>query len=315
MSFTSTSSDSSTSQKVVLWLCDKRSGSTAFQSELCKHPQIRHVAYTPHTYYETQYWLKAACLLKMPEQDFAENNYYYSSKVARHYIINLLKGNVPEFSIPTNDEELVFEGWNALVQKFAHPIFFEKSPHHLNHWAALTSILRWIDRTSYEVRIVAMVRNPMAVLSSAWKLFRTPPEKRQFLWAQSYRNLLCFQAMIPSEQFFLLRYEDSIAQPQDTLRSVCDFLELDYLDNLGTAIHANSEHKFRTDPEFTLQLHESVARVARHFGYTEEDLYNPPKPEPSYLRKQQQRTVIWLKHSKARLINRTLRPLIERIDR
>jgi len=36
---------------VVILLSDKRSGSTMFQEELCKHPDVRHVDYTPHTYF------------------------------------------------------------------------------------------------------------------------------------------------------------------------------------------------------------------------------------------------------------------------
>jgi hypothetical protein len=48
---------------VIILLSDKRSGSTMFQNEICKHPDIQTVIYSPHTYLETHHWLKGAVLL------------------------------------------------------------------------------------------------------------------------------------------------------------------------------------------------------------------------------------------------------------
>ena len=60
---------------VVFLLSDKRSGSTFLENALVAHPQIQHVDYTPHTYNETHYWLKAAQLLRMPERLFSGQRY------------------------------------------------------------------------------------------------------------------------------------------------------------------------------------------------------------------------------------------------
>ena len=121
---------------VVILLSDKRSGSTLFEREICKHDGIQHVSYTPHTYNETHYWIKAACLLSKEEQDFSGGSRpdsYGPAAATRKSLIKTIQGNVPEFVVPENDEQLVFEGWDAMCRQFAQPVFFEKSPHHAHH--------------------------------------------------------------------------------------------------------------------------------------------------------------------------------------
>ena len=81
--------------KVIILLSDKRSGSTIFEEELCKHPDINHVVYTPHSYNETHYWLMAACMLGSPEQLFhghRRHRSYGSSQQARRLLIDCIRG-------------------------------------------------------------------------------------------------------------------------------------------------------------------------------------------------------------------------------
>ena len=98
---------------VVILLSDKRSGSTMIQRELCKHPDIQTVAYSPHTYFETHHWLKGAVLLGRAPETFAGHKVYagYGSRAnARTYLIDCVKTNVPEFQVPEDDRRLVFAG-------------------------------------------------------------------------------------------------------------------------------------------------------------------------------------------------------------
>ena len=204
-------------------LSDKRSGSTMFQRELCKHSDIQHVEYSPHTYFETHHWLKAACILDVPKQEFYAHHPHrgYGSKAAaKRYIVDCIKGNVPGFDVPDNKHDLVFNGWEALCERFSEPVFFEKTPHYIGHWASLDLILKWMGITKYEVKIIGLVRNPVSVLYSAYHLFHTDPEERQFAWANAYRNLLAFKELLQPEQFHLVRYEDIIDQPRQTFENV-----------------------------------------------------------------------------------------------
>ncbi len=300
---------------VVLLLSDKRSGSTMFQDELCKHPDIQHVAYSPHTYYETHHFLKAANILKIPENEYCGGQVYkgYGSiQNAKSYLVDCVRGNVPEFEIPKNLHALVFEGWEALCHKYASPVFFEKSPQYLAHWATLSLILEWMEKTEYRVKIIGLVRNPMSVFYSAWKLFKTLPEKRQYGWGTIYRNLLAFKAFVPPEDFLMVRYEDMIHSPESQFRQICEFIGLDYHEDVGASVHQGSLNKWRDDPEFTVQYHPNIQRVAKHFGYIGDDLFNPEKPGMPVLKK-----MIWdlekiLKLSKANIYNRFLNPLLMR---
>jgi len=298
---------------VVILLSDKRSGSTMFENELCKHPEISHVAYTPHTYNETHHWLKAACILQMPKQLF--NGYqiykgYGSRQGARSYMIDCIRGNVPDFVVPHNDESLVFEGWDVMCKQFAKPVFFEKSPQYPHHWATLSLILKWADTKEFNVKFIGLVRNPMAVMYSAQELFFTDPHERQFSWASCYRNILAMKEMVGEEHFHLVRYEDLIANPKERFRDICNYIGLDMCDDIGVNAHSGSLNKWWDDQTFTMQLHESVSQLAKHFGYNKEDLYNPPKPGLTRTEKMRRNLKGTIKLSIARIYDRFVKPVI-----
>ena len=285
-----------------------------FERELCKHPDINHVDYTPHTYNETHHWLKAACMLDLPRQEFYGHKVpqnYGSKNAVRKYLIDGIQGNVPDFKIPSSDEDLVILGWEALCEKYAKPVFFEKTPHYLVHWACLDLILRWMERMSYDVKFIGLIRNPMSVMYSANKLFYTSPDERQFGWAQAYRNLLSFKDFLVPDQFLLVRYEELIADPQASFRNICSFLDLDHYYALGQEAHKDSLTKWKDDANFGFQLNESVARLAKHYGYTEEELTNPGKATSiAYTESLGFKTRRLASRSKAKLIDRYLKPLL-----
>ncbi len=256
-------------RQAVILLSDKRSGSTAFQSEMCKHSMIKHVDYSPHTYFETQHWLKSAVLLNYPSSLFLGGRAfpnYGSRRNAKTYIVDTIKGNVPDFEVPDNDKQLVFEGWDVLCRKFAQPVFFEKSPQVLAHWAAVSLMLEWAKKTTINVKFVGLVRNPLAVQNSAEKLFGTSPNSRQFDWIEAQTNLLAVQSLLPKSQFKLILYEDFIAAPGEVLRDVCQFVDIPFEDHLGASIHSNSVQKWKSD-DFSMSVHSSLVTLANAFGY------------------------------------------------
>ena len=244
---------------VVILLSDKRSGSTWFERELCKHRDVRHIHFTPHTYNETHYWVKAACILPTATEDFSGGvrpDAYGSSTAARKSLVKTIQGNAPDFVVPDDAEKLVFDGWDVLCKQFARPVFFEKSPHHSHYWAALELVLRWIEKTDYRVRIVGLVRNPMAVMYSASQLFYTDPQPRQFGWAQANRNILKMAQLLGSEQFKLVKYEDLVQDPVKNFQDICNFIGIVYQDQIGESVNAHSVFKWRDDQAFDFQLDE-----------------------------------------------------------
>jgi hypothetical protein len=254
-----------------------------FQKELCKHPDIQTVAYSPHTYLETHHWLKGAVLLGAAAETFAGGKIYdgYGSPGnARTYMIDCIKRNVPQFQIPNDDRALVFKGWTALCDQFAKPVFFEKSPQLLSHWAGLSLLLEWIEHTDFKVKVIGLTRNPLSVQYSAFQLFHTVPQKRQYAWMETQKNMLAFQSLLSKDIFFHVRYEEIIERPQAAFAAVCKFLRVAESPELGSTVHSESLTKWKDDPYFAFCLDPAVKQIASRFGYSCEDLENTAKPKP-----------------------------------
>ena len=263
--------------RTVLLLSDKSSGSTALQYELLRHADVRAVGYTMHNDHETLFWVKAAVLLGQEPVDFVEGRLPIRPAEARRDLLALLRENVPHWTPPSDDESLVFEGWRMLCEAHA-PVFFEKSPHHLNSWAATSLLLRYALTTDHDVRIIGLVRNPLAVLYSAWTRWLTPPRQRQAYWLRTYRNLLAVETLLGPERVRVVRYEDIIARPVAELREITDWLGLEASDEVGSGLHDRSAQKWVDDPSFDLDLDPAVRAIAKRFGYSDEELFNPSKP-------------------------------------
>lgn len=297
---------------VVILLSDKRSGSTLFQDELCRHPDVQTVNYSSHTYLETHHWLKGAVLLDKDASRFAGGKIYngYGSKNnARTYLIDTIQGNCPEFVIPTDDEELVFKGWEALCDKFAQPVFFEKSPQFLAHWSSLDLILKWMKQTTYEVKLIGLVRNPLSVLYSAFELFHTNPSKRQYGWASIHRNMLKMFDQVDRSQFLLVRYETITAHPKEKFAEICEFIGIEPSEFVGNKANKDSLNKWKEDPYFYYTLSKEVKDLALSFGYSEDELDNEGKPLPPWSYRLRQyirgRKILFL----ARLRDRVVKPI------
>lgn len=297
--------------QTVLLLSDKSSGSTALQYELLRHPSVKAVGYTMHNDHETLFWVKAAVLLGQEPVDFVEGRLPVRVAEARRDLLALLRENVPGWTPPPHDEDLVFDGWRALCETHA-PVFFEKSPHHLNSWAATSLLLRYALTTDHDVRVIGLVRNPLAVLYSAWTRWLTPPRQRQAYWLRTYRNLLAVEALLGSDRVRMVRYEDLIADPVDELRAVTDWLGLAPEASVGTGLHARSAQKWTADEGFDLDLDPAVRAIAQRFGYSDEELHNPPKPGLASGEKLKLGIARRVRVGKGKLKNRVIRPLIER---
>ncbi|MEO1479235.1 MAG: sulfotransferase [Bacteroidota bacterium] len=300
-------------EHIVILLSDKRSGSTIFQKEMCKHPKVRHVSASRHTYYETQHWLKAASLLEVPSPMFLAGTPYYPAATARQYISDVIEANVPDFDTRCSDRALVFDGWEALADSAGSSVFFEKSPHHLSNWASLAVLLEWIEMTDRKVSILGLVRNPMAVLHSAWKRFGSDPGERQFAWSQTYLNWLAFKQLVPSEAVLELNYESIIEKPRETFEHVCAHIGIESHSDLGSSIRSDTTDKWRNDTKFVLQIDPYVAQVASRFGYSSDALQNPPKPALSWSERVLSPAVASMRLKRIQWMNRRVRPAFRRL--
>ena len=263
---------------VSILLSDRRSGSTLFERELCSHPDIRHVDFTPHSYHETHFWLKAACALETPADSFANGKRpatYGTQAAARDSLAETMMRNVPDFRLSDDSVDWVTEGWEAICRKFARPVFFEKSPQNPQHWAALALLLKWVRQTDFDVRVIGLIRNPMAVIHSAGKRFNSDPVRRQYAWVQTIQHIIRLGGALESGQFHFLRYEEMVAEPAIVFESVCRFIGVSPLRSMGSSVTDESLGKWRRDPGFRFELAEDVTRFAINLGYPEIDLTQP----------------------------------------
>lgn len=303
---------------VVILLSDKRSGSTMFQRELCQHPDIRHVEYSPHSHFETHHWLKAAVMLDMPPEMFADGKRYpgYGSvSNARTYLLDCIRENIPEYKVQHKDKELIFDSWEALCDRYAQPVFFEKSPQYLANWASLSLLLEWAQQTKHKAKFIGLTRNPMSVMYSAQQLFHTPPQKRQFSWLKTQRNLLAFQSIISPQDFLHLRYEEIIKDPIGSFTRIYEFIGVAPIENNEFSIHSESLEIWKTDPNFDFVLDDSVEQFALAFGYSTASLDNGSKTSANRSRSLLERANEKLKLSITRFNDRRLKPIFLRLKR
>ncbi|MFQ5583780.1 MAG: sulfotransferase [Calditrichia bacterium] len=258
--------------KCITILSYKSCGSSALQYLLAGFPGVHHIANTRHHFNETLYWTKAASVLELPLKKMIDTEVPFSTEEARSGLITLLDENLDDFNpnAITADRELIFDGWQRLVESHG-PVFVEKSPHHLYQWAAVELILQSMENLpEIDFLLIGLVRNPMDVLYSAFRRWGTPPEQGQFEWLQAYQNLLRLKEIV-GDKLFILRYEDLISNI-NYLKPVFDFMGVHTHFADEWYFHTQSLRKWRYDESFYFRLSPEVFTLALKYGYKEEDL-------------------------------------------
>jgi hypothetical protein len=260
---------------VVILSC-KSSGSSVLQNLLCKYAGAKHVVHTRHAQHETLYWTKAASILGREQCRIPGSEVPIPPRKALNETCALLAANLPHFMPPADSRELIFDGWRRLCHHFG-PIFVEKSPHHLHQWAALELLLEAVRLLpEVEFRFIGLVRNPMDVLYSLWRRFRTDPVSFQHHWRNAYENLLHLEQHAAG-QLLTLRYEQ-LAAHGDGARRVLEFLGQPPVPDAEQFVHGHSLQRWRKDPWFGFRLHPRIEQLAVSFGYGPDDLTNQSYP-------------------------------------
>jgi len=283
------------------------------QRLLAQSVDLQCLAKTKHFENESLYWTKAASVLGMPQQDMLDSEVPIPQAAARQDLITLLQENLPEgddlaaswlanelpdhhpaLGTQQRDKSLVFEGWRRLCQQY-EPIFLEKSPHHLLQWSSLSLITECIDQLEGEVDflLIGLVRNPMDTLYSAFRRWKTPPEKLQYEWLKSYTHLRQLTQQLglysgdssgdssgdaaageASGRVVIVRYED-LATSLASLQPVFDFCQAQ--PNAQTpCLNRKSLLKWQQDKYFGFTLAPEVQALAEAYGYTPTELTNRP---------------------------------------
>lgn len=265
-----------TKAKCITILSTKSSGSSALQYLLADTLNAQHVTKSRHGRHETLYWTKAASILGLPQINMKNSEVPIGQAQARDELRQLLRDNLGMSSPLSNDDELIFNGFRLLCEKYG-PLFIEKSPHHLHQWAALELLLSGIKRfPEINFLFIGLIRNPMDTLYSMWQRWRNDPELHQAEWVLAYKNLQKYSVLV-KEKLFVVRYEDMVGDVQ-YLKQLADFVgvEVDSHRFKGY-LHRKSLKKWLDDDLYGFQLNDEVVSCAMNFGYQRKDMVNRPK--------------------------------------
>jgi amino acid adenylation domain-containing protein len=133
------------------------------------------------------------------------------------------------------------EGWTArrtyrqLQEWLGERILVDKTP----SYALDTSILQRAEEDFEEPLYVHLMRHPYGMIRSFEEakldqiFFRqshpfTRRELAELIWLVSQENILSFLEQVPERRRHLVRFEDLVSDPEPVLRSLCDFLGLDF---------------------------------------------------------------------------------------
>ena len=205
-----------------------------------------------------------AVLLKKSKHLFFGGKYPFPVSYAKTSILKFLKKNgVGATKIETIND--VSSGWSK-ISNIKDKIFFEKSPHHLNHKAS-TYLLADYANNNPDVKVIGLVRDPRAVIYSTLDRWYSNPYDRQYKWLYTYENLLLFENLIlDKSQLIKIRYEDLIENPKKMLNKVVNHLNVDWEEGLGDGIHQNSKEKWKRN-NFNFHFSKEVIQLSKIYGY------------------------------------------------
>lgn len=265
--------------KCIFILSAKSSGSSILQSVLQEYFGLSLAASRGHFENETLYWTKAASVLGREQIKLPFSEVPIPAARAQREIQQFLKDNnvAPISGVVT---EAALDGKFAEVCQANGPVFLEKSPHNLYEKEALALIENFAENdNNVEVKLIGLVRNPVATVYSAWQRFGVLPWVEEKHWCDAYRNLKALQSRHP-DAVKILRYED-LASGKVDLDELGTYLGLKRVSDKGPKFHAGSIEKWRQDKTFGFKPGAETIAIASEYGYSDTDLKTPDVPWPA----------------------------------
>lgn len=181
-----------------------RSGSTVFRLILDAHPNIA----IPE---ETGFMGALAATKQIPNWHHGRG-WYERLGLAEHELDERLRAFWSE----------MFEGH---ARRQGKKRWGEKTPFHSRHVAQMATVFP-------DAVFVAIVRHPGAVTSSLVRKFHYRLDDAAVYWDATNKELLRRGVELGGERFALLRYEDLVTAPEETLRELMDWLGEPWSDDL-----------------------------------------------------------------------------------
>ena len=211
--------------KTIILLSSKRTGSSAFFKVFKNHPKVN-------------------CLLKNPEMDMIELNFWNSALKAiqgnsRNLKQVLKKINI-QIKLPKKiNKRFIFKLWNEILIDNGG-IIFDKSPAYLDDIKIL-KLLKAYEDDGNKLYLLGLIRNPKDSITSQFELWdkknnnriKNKIKKREKKWLKYYSNLQSFKLIRKLEIF---RYEDITKKKHyyfEKIFKICGLkYKLSYTDNI-----------------------------------------------------------------------------------
>jgi hypothetical protein len=128
--------------------------------------------------------------------------------------------------------------------------------------------MRWLQRAFPEAAFVGIVRNGFAVAEGIKRKGSKPVARGARHWRQVNESMLDDAKHV--QKFLLVRYEDFVAEPRETLIKIAKFLDI-RLDNIGAARtsiqNMNAKSISRLDATEIQTIAQEAADCLARMGY------------------------------------------------
>jgi acyl transferase domain-containing protein/acyl-CoA synthetase (AMP-forming)/AMP-acid ligase II/pimeloyl-ACP methyl ester carboxylesterase len=210
---------------VVFILSSPRSGSTLLRVMLAGHPQL----YSP-----PELHLLPFDNMAQRQQELGAS---YLGEGLQKALMELKGIDATESQTLIDNfvkENLAIEDVYTLLQELAgEKILVDKSPTYANEKDTLDrGELLWEN-----AKYIHLVRHPYAVIESFTRMRmdklvgagdNNPYQVAESIWTNSNQNTFDFFANLDPNKHYLVRYEDLVSNPQQTMEGVCEFLNLPF---------------------------------------------------------------------------------------
>lgn len=274
----------------VFLLSAPRSGSTLLQTILAGHPML----FAPPELHLL--WF----------QDLAERRLALSHDANRHLTSGAIRAIMELDSLTVDEASAVLEDYEArhmpvsdfyaLMQHRLGPrLLVDKTP--ANSYS--TMVLQQSEQLFQQPRYLFLMRHPGGMSRSFMdaRLERTvpfmqrhateftPDQFAELAWLTCNQNIISFLDQVPDERKHRIHYEDLVSDPETTLRSVCDFLGIDFHPNMLDPYQNKSKRMAdglkrigEMSGDLKFHLHERIDPEAAHrwHRYLSEDALSGP---------------------------------------
>jgi len=206
-----------------------RSGTTLLRTILNNHPEI---VIPPETFGFRNGYFKFKCFQFRTWGALSESvlKSYENGNEFFLWDLDLTPAYEKSKTLPDSNKtfanliHLVFQTY-INKEKSTATIWGDKTP--LN-----TYYLEWVFKTFPQAKFINMVRDGRDVVSSLVKANLTNVQHGCLRWNLAVENARTFKSNVSPDQYIDVKYEDLVSSSVDTVKSICDFLNVSFNENL-----------------------------------------------------------------------------------